>query len=148
MLPLLALYGDSNFRSYYTIGSLRSRTSGVGYVNLEDDTEVDPPGPWGQPSLSSSSAAAAAVPGALPGGTYALLAALEGAAEEGPTAAALRALVDSVPEIDGDAWMHGVGVEADRHDLPGAEDHEGHSDDDAGSDGDGGGEAFGDLLLS
>ena len=93
-------------------------------------------------------AAAAAVPGALPGGTYALLAALEGAAEEGPTAAALRALVDSVPEIDGDAWMHGVGVEADRHDLPGAEDHEGHSDDDAGSDGDGGGEAFGDLLLS
>ena len=58
--------------------------------------------------------------------------------------------MDFVPEIDGDAWMRGVGVAADRPDSPGAEDHDGGSGDDAGSDDedDGGIETFGDVALS
>ena len=107
----------------------------------------------GAPAATAATAwpaAAALVPGALPGDTYALLATLENAAEPGLAAAALRALVDFVPEIDGDAWMRGVGVAADRPDSPGAEDHDGGSGDDVGSDDedDGGIETFGDVALS
>jgi hypothetical protein len=54
------------------------------------------------------------------------------------TAAGLLALDARAPEIDGDAWMHEVGVEADKPNKPPIDDRDSDDDsDDNGNDGNG-----------
>ena len=82
--------------------------------------------------------AASAVPGALPHETYALLAALEHGNPNELTAAGLLALVARAPETGGDAWVHQVGVQADKPFKSSNDNCDSDDDsDDNGNDGDG-----------
>jgi hypothetical protein len=82
--------------------------------------------------------AASAVPGALLHETYALLAALEHGNPNELTAAGLLALVARATEIDGEAEMHQLGVQAGKPYKPPNDDCESDDDsDDNGNDGDG-----------
>jgi len=63
---------------------------------------------------------------------------LEAANPNELTAAGLLALAAKIPEIDGDAFMRGVGAEADKPQHGGADDDSDNDD----SDGEGDGGAF------
>jgi hypothetical protein len=100
------------------------------------------PGVAGGASATASATAwpvaASALPGALPHETYALLAALEHGNPNELTAAGLLALVARALEIDGDAWMHQVGVQVDKPYKPSNDDCDSDDgSDDNGDDGDG-----------
>ena len=74
----------------------------------------------------------------MPLETYALLAALEHGNPNEITAAGLLALVARAPETGGDAWVHQVGVQADKPFKSSNDNCDSDDDsDDNGNDGDG-----------